>query len=35
MGPPSQNLPHISLLETGIPDYRLPWVFSKHKLFLI
>jgi hypothetical protein len=30
---PSQNLPCISLLEPGIPDCRLPWVFSKHKLF--
>jgi hypothetical protein len=32
---PSQNLPHVSLLEAGIPDCRLPWVFSKRKLFLM
>jgi hypothetical protein len=25
---PSQNLPYILQLETGIPDCRLPWVFS-------
>jgi hypothetical protein len=31
----SENVPHISLLEPGIPDCRLSWVFSKHKLFLI
>jgi hypothetical protein len=31
---PSQNLLCVSLLEPGIPDYRLPWVFSKRKLFL-
>jgi hypothetical protein len=22
-------------LKPGIPDYRLPWVFSKHRLFLM
>jgi hypothetical protein len=27
-------LPCVSLLEPAIPDCRLPWVFSKHKLFL-
>jgi hypothetical protein len=32
---PSQNLSCVSLLEPGIPDRRLPWVFSKHKLFLM
>jgi hypothetical protein len=26
--------PHVSLLGPGILDCRLPWVFSKHKLFL-
>jgi hypothetical protein len=30
---PSQNLHRVSLLEPSIPDYRLPWVFSKRKLF--
>jgi hypothetical protein len=25
----------VSLLESGIPDCRLPWVFSKRKLFLM
>jgi hypothetical protein len=32
---PSKNLPCVSLLEPGIPDYRLPWVFPKCKLFLM
>jgi hypothetical protein len=32
---PPQNLPHDSLLELGILDWRLPWVFSKCKLFLM
>jgi hypothetical protein len=32
---PSQNLLCVSLLEPGIPDCRLPWVFSNHKLFLM
>jgi hypothetical protein len=32
---PSQNLPRVSLLEPGIPDCRLPWLFSKRKLFLM
>jgi hypothetical protein len=27
--------PHVSLLEPGIPDYRLPWMFSTCKLFLM
>jgi hypothetical protein len=27
--------PRVSLLETGIPDCRLPWLFSKSKLFLM
>jgi hypothetical protein len=28
--------PHrVSLLEPGIPDCRLAWVFSKHKLFMM
>jgi hypothetical protein len=31
---PSQNLPIVSLLEPGIPDYRLLWVFSKRKQIL-
>jgi hypothetical protein len=32
---PSQNPPCVSLLQPGIPDCRLPWVFSKRKLFLM
>jgi hypothetical protein len=32
---PSQKLPHVSLLEPGVRNFRLPWVFSKRKLFLI
>jgi hypothetical protein len=32
---PSQKLLRASLLEPGIPDCRLPWVFSKSKLFLV
>jgi hypothetical protein len=32
---PSQNLPCVLLMEPGIPDCRLPCVFSKRKLFLI
>jgi hypothetical protein len=32
---PSQSLPHISLLKPGVPNYRLPWVFSTCKLFLM
>jgi membrane protein insertase Oxa1/YidC/SpoIIIJ len=31
----SQNLLRVSLLEPGILDCRLPWVFSKCKLFLM
>jgi hypothetical protein len=31
----AQNLLHVSLLEPRILDSRRPWVFSKHKLFLI
>jgi hypothetical protein len=31
----TQNLPGVSLLEPGIPDWRLPWVFSKRKFFLM
>jgi hypothetical protein len=31
----SPNLPRVSLLEPGIPDCRLPWVFSKRILFLM
>jgi hypothetical protein len=27
--------PCVSLLEPGIPDCRLPWVFTKRKLFLM
>jgi hypothetical protein len=27
----SQKLPHVSLLDPGIPDCRLAWVFSKGK----
>jgi hypothetical protein len=30
---PSQKLPPFSLLEPGIADCKLPWVFSKRKLF--
>jgi hypothetical protein len=34
---PSQNLPLCFAFgsEPGIPDCRLPWVFSKRKLFLM
>jgi hypothetical protein len=32
---PSQKLSCVSLLEPGIPDCRLPWVFSICKLFLM
>jgi hypothetical protein len=32
---PSQNLPCVSLLEPGIPDCRLPWLFYNRKLFLM
>jgi hypothetical protein len=32
---PSQNHPRVLLLEPGIPDCRLPWVFSKSKPFLM
>jgi hypothetical protein len=32
---PLQNLLHVSLLEPGIPNCRLPWVFSKRKLLLM
>jgi hypothetical protein len=32
---PSQNLPRVSLPELGIPDFMLPWVFSKRKHFLM
>jgi hypothetical protein len=31
---PSQNLPIVSLLEPGIPDYGFLWVFTKHKQIL-
>jgi hypothetical protein len=30
---PSQNLPLVSLLGPGIPNCRLPWVFSKKWTF--
>jgi hypothetical protein len=33
MSKPSQNLLCVSLLKKGIPHCRLPWVFSKRKLF--
>jgi hypothetical protein len=32
---PWQNLPLVSLLEPGIPDWRLPCVFSERKLSLM
>jgi hypothetical protein len=28
---PSQKLPSVSMLEPGIPECRLPWVFPKRK----
>jgi hypothetical protein len=30
-----QKVPRVSLLESGILDCRLPWVFSERKLFLM
>jgi hypothetical protein len=31
----SENLPRVSLLDPDLPDCKLPWVFSKCKLFLM
>jgi hypothetical protein len=32
---PSQNLPRVKIFEPGVPDCRLPWMFSEPILFLM